>query len=59
MSNFNYLPVTPYSNPAGGIEKTTNEIPAEEKASTKTRKRTAKKNTKKTAKKTKKAAKAE
>ena len=55
MSNFNYMPVTPYSNPAGCIEKTTNELPVEEKTATKTRKRSAKKTTKKTAKKNKKA----
>ena len=59
MSNFNYMPVSPWSNPAGGIEKTTNELPVKEKATTKTRKRATKKAAKKTAKKTKKAEKAE
>jgi len=51
------MPASPYLNPAGGIEKTTNELPAEEKTTTRTRKRNAKKNTRKGAKKNEKSAK--
>ena len=36
MSIFNYLSKSPYFNPAGEIEKTTNELPAKKKATTKT-----------------------
>jgi hypothetical protein len=57
MNRFNYMPASPYLNPAGGIEKTTNELPAEEKTTTRTRKRNAKKNTRKGAKKNEKSAK--
>lgn len=49
MNKFNYMPASPYTNPAGFIEKTTNEIPEDKKAVTRTRKKAAK-NTKKTAK---------
>ena len=51
MSNFNYMPTSPWSNPAGEIKKTTNEIPTEKKART-----TAKKATKKTTAKSRKTA---
>jgi len=51
MSNFNYMPVSPYTNPARDIEKTTNEMPAAKKATTRTRKKATKKaGAKKTAK---------
>ena len=57
MSNFNYMPVSPYLNPAQNIEKVTNELPAEKKAVTKAVKKPAKKakakRTKKVAKKSK------
>lgn len=45
------MPTSPWSNPAGEIEKTTNEIPTEKKART-----TAKKATKKTTAKSRKTA---
>lgn len=48
MNKFNYMPASPYMNPAGFIEKTTNEIPEDKKAVTRTRKKAAK--NKKTAK---------
>ena len=38
MGNFNYMSPTPWSNPAGIIEKTTNEIPTKMKAKTTSRK---------------------
>lgn len=38
MGNFNYMSPTPWSNPAGVIEKTTNEIPTKMKAKTTSRK---------------------
>ena len=38
MGNFNYMSPTPWSNPAGVIEKTTNEIPMKMKAKTTSRK---------------------
>lgn len=49
MSNFNYFPHTPYTNPAGEIEKQTNELPVEMKAETVEKKRAtrAKKTTRK------------
>ena len=61
MNKFNYMPTSPWSNPAREIEKTTNEIPTENKARTTakkatkpTTKTTAKKSRKTTAKKSKK-----
>ena len=59
MNQFNYMGVSPYSNPAVDIEKNTNEFPAEKKAATRTRKKAAKKSTRKSTKTTKKAKKAE
>ena len=47
MGNFNYLGQTPWLNPAGGIEKTTNEIPTKMKAKTTVRKARKKKDKKK------------
>ena len=49
MNKFNYMPASPYTNPAGFVEKNTNELPADKKAATCTRKKAAK-NTKKAAK---------
>lgn len=54
MSNFNYMPVSPYTNPARDIEKVTNEMPAAKKATTRTRKKATKTTSKRT-RKTKKA----
>ena len=42
MSRFNYFFNTPYTNPAGEIDKTTNELPAKRKARTTVIKRQAK-----------------
>lgn len=43
MSRFYYQPITPYSNPAGIVEKQTNEMPTEMKTATVKKKRTTKK----------------
>ena len=38
MSQFNYMGVSPWSNPAGAVKKQTNELPAKQKAATTTEK---------------------